>query len=289
MVSIILVNYGCFQDSLEAIESLKKQKTQYKYKIILVDNCSKDDSYEKLKEKYLTDEMVDIILSDKNGGFSYGNNFGIKYAIEKYNSEYFLLINNDTISNEDILEKFMSYFVDNKDKNIGILTGKIYYYDDPTTFWFVGGKLDKERAGGIHIGVNEIDRGQYEKEAEIDFATGCLMFFNKELLKEIGYLPEEYFMYFEDVDFSWATINKNKKIVYLPEVKIWHKVGKSSSLLQAKNSYKLFNRNRTILAKKYMNSFKFYKFKIFMYSRSIVKFILHLFKDREFVNTFQGL
>lgn len=289
MISAILVNYGCFQDSLEAIESLKKQKTQHSYKIILVDNCSKDDSYEKLKKRYLKDEMVDIVLSDKNGGFSYGNNFGIKYAIDKYNSEYFLLINNDTISNEDIIEKFMDYFLKNKDKNIGILTGKIYYFNEATTFWYAGGKLDKRRAGGRHLGSNEIDNKQYDEEKEIDFATGCLMFFNKELLQEIGYLPEEYFMYFEDVDFSWATINKNRKIIYLPEIKIWHKVGKSSSLLQAKNSYKLFNRNRSILAKKYMNTFKFYKFKIFMYNRSIVKFILHLLKEREFINTFEGL
>lgn len=289
MVSIILVNYGCFEESLEAIESLKKQKTQHSYKIILVDNCSKDDSYEKLKKRYLKDEMVDIILSDKNGGFSYGNNFGIKYAINKYDSQYFLLINNDTVSSEDIIEKFMDYFLKNKHKNIGILTGKIYYFNEPTTFWYAGGKLDKRRAGGRHLGSNEIDNKQYDEEKEIDFATGCLMFFNKELLQEIGYLPEEYFMYFEDVDFSWAAINKNRKIIYLPEIKIWHKVGKSSSLLQAKNSYKLFNRNRSILAKKYMDTFKFYKFKTFMYGRSSVKFIFHLFKDREFVNTFQGL
>lgn len=289
MISIILVNYGCFQDSLEAIESLKKQKTKHEYKIILVDNCSKDDSYKKLKERYLNDKIVDIIRSDKNGGFSYGNNFGIKYAIKKYNSEYFLLINNDTISNEDILEKFMNYFIANQNKNIGILTGKIYYYDESKTFWFAGGELDKKRAGGRHIGTNEIDIGQYEKEVEIDFATGCLMFFNRKLLEEVGYLPEEYFMYFEDVDFSWAVINKNKKIIYLPDIKIWHKVGKSSNLLQTKNSYKLFNRNRMILAKKYLNKCEFYKFKLFMYNRSIVKFLIHIFKDKEFINTFKGL
>ncbi|WP_432205371.1 glycosyltransferase family 2 protein (plasmid) [Cetobacterium somerae] len=289
MVSIILVNYGCFQDSLEAIESLKKQKTQYDYKIILVDNCSKDDSYEKLKKKYTSDEMVDIVLSDKNGGFSYGNNFGINYAIDKYNSKYFLLINNDTISNEDIIQKFVDYFIKNKEKNIGILTGKIYYYSEPNNFWFAGGRLDKKRAGGVHLGVNESDSGQYNEEMEIDFATGCLMFFNKKLLQDIGYLPEEYFMYFEDVDFSWATINKNKKIIYLPEIKIWHKVGKSSNLLQSKNSYRLFNRNRLILAKKYMGKFKFYKFRIFMYCRSFIKCILHLVKNKEFVNTFEGL
>ncbi|MGL5965538.1 MAG: glycosyltransferase family 2 protein, partial [Fusobacteriaceae bacterium] len=257
MVSVILVNYCGFEDSVEAIESLKKQKTKNEYKIVLVDNCSTDDSYQKLEKKYKGDSLVDVILSDKNGGFSYGNNFGIKYAIEKYNSEYFLLINNDTVSNEDIIDKFMEHYL--KNENVGILTGKIYYYSQKNILWYAGGKLDKKRAGARHLGSEEVDSLKYSQQIEIDFATGCLMFFSKNLLLEIGYLPEEYFMYFEDVDFSWATVNSNKKIIYLPDVKIWHKIGRSSTLLQRKNSYKLFNRNRGILAKKYLSKFEYLK------------------------------
>lgn len=291
MISIILVNYCGKKDSIEAIKSLKNQDILLtKYKIILVDNCSVDNSYNELKNIYNDDELVDIIKSDKNGGFAYGNNFGIKYALKKYNSEYFLLINNDTVASSNILNIFYKYYEKNRTlKKIGILTGKIYYFDEKDTLWYCGGKLDKKRSGAKHLGEGEKDRKQYEKEEEVDFATGCLMFFNKILIREIGYLPEEYFMYFEDVDFSWATINNNNKIIYLPEVKIWHKIGRSSNLLEAKNSYSLFNRNRNILAKKYMRKNDYIKFKLFMYLRGVIKFGLHVIKEGVFVNTFKGL
>lgn len=290
MISIILVNYCNFKDTIETIESLKKQKTKYKYKIILVDNCSPDNSYIELKKYYKDDLDVDLILSDKNGGFSYGNNIGIKYAELNYQSEYFLLINNDTIADENILEEFMNYYLNNNNNdNIGILTGKIYYYNNPTQIWYAGGKLNKKRAGALHIGDKEIDKNQYSKIKEIDFATGCLIFFSYKLIKEIGYLPEEYFMYFEDVDFSWNVIKHQKKIIYLPRVKIWHKIGQSSNLLKSENSYFLFNRNRNILAMKYLPRVAYYNFKIFLFTRSLIKFLLHLGKDRRIINTFKGI
>ncbi|MGL4998949.1 MAG: glycosyltransferase family 2 protein, partial [Cetobacterium sp.] len=283
MIVVILVNYNGYTDTIEAVESLKNQNYEKNYKIIIVDNCSPDNSYEVLEKEYKNDNFVDVIKSDKNGGFSYGNNFGIKYAIKRYSQlKYFLLINNDTKSDKNMLKEFELYYEKNhKKENIGILTGKIYYYEPKNTIWYAGGNLKKKRGGALHIGAEEKDIKQYDQIKSIDFATGCLMFFSKKLIEEIGLLPEEYFMYFEDVDFSWKVIKNNKKIIYLPQIKIWHKIGRSSDLLKNIENYELFNKNRSILAKKYLSSREYFGFKIFMYFRSTIKIAEHIFKDKK--------
>lgn len=289
MISVIMINYKGTQDTIEAINSLKHQNFKGNFKIIVVDNCSPDNSFSILKETYIKDPMVDIILSERNGGFAYGNNFGIKYAIENYNPDFFLLINNDTISDPNLLRVFRNFYINNINQNIGILTGQICYFNSPDTIWFAGGKLQRKRAGGIHIGENSLNCNIYNTQKEIDFATGCLMFFHKSLIESIGLLPEEYFMYFEDVDFSWKVINSGRKIIYLPTAKILHKVGRSSNILTSRKNYEQFNKNRSILAKKYLSSLDYINFKLFMYTRNTLKFFKHLIFDKEFINTYRGL
>lgn len=289
MITVIMINYKGTQDTVEAINSLKSQNFKDKFKIIVVDNCSPDNSFSILRDIYTEDSMVDIILSERNGGFAYGNNYGIEYALKNYNPDFFLLINNDTISDFNLLKVFKEFYINNFDKNIGILTGQICYFNSPNIIWFAGGKLQRKRAGGIHIGENTLNCEAYNIQREIDFATGCLMFFHKSLIDSIGLLPEEYFMYFEDVDFSWKVINSGRKIIYLPTAKILHKVGKSSDILTSRKNYEQFNRNRSILAKKYLCSLSYINFKIFMYTRNTFKFFKHLICDKEFVNTYKGL
>lgn len=285
----IVVNYNNYKDSKDVIQDLKKQKEML-YKIILVDNCSKDDSYFLLKKEFEFDKDTVILKSDKNGGFSYGNNFGIKYAFENFNFDFFLIINNDTVSDKLMNKKFIDYYNKNNEKKLGILTGKIYYFYNTQLIWSAGGYFTKYNALGRHYGMNELDNGEnYNQEKELGFATACLWFFHKSLIKEIGYLPEEYFMYVEDVDYCLNIIDKGKKIIYLPEVKIWHKIGGSSEIYGKIENYKLLNRNRKILAKKYFSKKEYVIFINFMYIRSILKFLKHIIKDKKIINTFGGL
>lgn len=283
----VLVNYNNYQDTIDAIYSLLKQSYKI-FKIVVVDNKSTNDSFSILREKFKDNEDIIIIESDKNNGFSYGNNFGFKYAFKNFNFDYFLMINNDTIADTEINKNFIDYYEKNKNERIGILTGKIFYYDENNKIWFAGGYIDKKKMMGYHFGIDTFENSNYNDIQYISFATGCLWFFNKDLIEEIGYLPEEYFMYLEDVDYCYRVIKNGYKIVYLPNVKIWHKVGSSSKTTKC-NNFRLSNRNRIIFSKKYgtlKDNLFFWPF--FIITR-LIRFFQCTYKNKKFTNTFSGI
>lgn len=94
MIAIILVNFNGYDDTVECVKSI--MKSSYRdYKIVLVDNGSGDA--DKIKNDEFLNSNCSVILNQVNTGFSGGNNLGIKFAEEKYKSEYYLLLNNDTV------------------------------------------------------------------------------------------------------------------------------------------------------------------------------------------------
>lgn len=286
-VIAVLVNYNNYLDTIETINTLLNQTKNF-YKILVIDNCSTNNSFDVLSKKYIDERDVNIILSEKNGGFAYGNNFGARFALENFEFDFFLLINNDTIAAKDINQIFVRYYNENRNDNIGILTGKIYYYEDLNKLWYAGGYISRLKCSGYHIGDLEEDSGQYDSVKEVSFATGCLLFFHKNLIEKVGYLPEEYFMYLEDVDYSLKVVGEGKKIIYLPEVKIWHKIGMSSGSTKQTPKYYYPNRNRIMLAKKYLTLIEKLIFTMFFIITRVFAFIKFLLKGKK-VNTFSGI
>ena len=275
-VSIILVNYNTTQDTIECIKSLRN--INYKnYDIIIVDNKSREDEFNNLNE-YVKDKKECILIrADKNGGFAYGNNIGINLA-KKKNSDYILLLNSDTEVEKDFLNHLVLAIEDNE--KVAIAIGKINYFSDRNKIWYGGGKIDWNNYVGVHFGENSYDNGQYDKKREVTFATGCVMLINAKIDTSIE-LPEEYFMYFEDVDFSARLINEGYKIIYEPKSIIYHKIGGSSGGEQSPFTVKWANRGRLIFMNKYKsknNSIKFILIKIKFYITRLIKFIIFLLK-----------
>jgi len=288
----IMVNYNNANDTKEAVQTLLLYNRPYINKIIIVDNSSTDNSIHILNKIDPNEEKVIILKSTINKGFAYGNNIGIQYALENLEFDFFLLINNDTIAGP-IVNEFCNYYTSNKDKRIGILTGKIYYHKERKSdvIWYAGGYYNKTRNSGYHIGVDEKDdKNKYNEVKEITFVTGCLMFFSKDIIGKVGYLPEEYFLYLEDVDYSLKVMENQYKLIYIPSACIWHKVGSTtkSSINQAYYS----NRNRIILGKKHLSKFNYLKFLFFLFLSRIVKTIISFIKlqpKNEFVGCLTGL
>ncbi|MCK4966733.1 glycosyltransferase family 2 protein [bacterium] len=221
LVYIILLNWNGYDLTRECISSLFKI-SYTNYKIIVVDNCSEDDSYSKLKSEF--DGDVVFIANESNLGFTGGNNVGITRAIEN-NADYVLLLNNDTVVDELFLDELINKAV--SDDKIGILGPKIYYYAEPENIWFSGGRFNKLKGGMSVDGMGVRDNGQFDKVADVDYITGCALLVKKEVLEKVGLLDKDYFIYAEEVDFCFRAKRNGYRVVYIPSSKVWHKVAQS--------------------------------------------------------------
>lgn len=281
LIYIILVNYNGYKDTIECVKSL--EKIDYSnYKIIIIDNASTNNSIECLKDSL---EDCIIIDSKENLGFAGGNNLGIEYAL-KNSADYIMLLNNDTLVKSDFLTSMIDS--SNGNKSIGLVGCKIMYHPEKDIIWYGGGYIDWFKFIGTHWGMREVDRGQCDKEKEIDFMTGCCMLIKREVFEKTGLLPDEYFMYCEDVDFCVKVKDAGYKIWYNPKTVIYHKVGLSSGGEESAFFIKWFTRNRLLFMKKYMNKVSKvnYIFTImFFYTTRMIRYMQYrLKKDNERAN-----
>ncbi|KKR58771.1 MAG: putative glycosyltransferase [Candidatus Curtissbacteria bacterium GW2011_GWA1_40_47] len=256
-IEAIILNYKGLENTLACLDSLKKcDKDGTKMEVIVVDNNSDDGSSEALSKI----KDIDFIENHQNLGYAGGNNIGIKKALGQ-NADAVLVLNNDTIVDKSFLLNLV------KSSQYGdIISPKIYFAPGfefhksrytksqrGKVIWYAGGKIDWGDIIGKHIGVDDVDRGQFSKRKEVDLATGACMLVKKEVFEKIGFFDEKYFLYLEDMDFCVRTLKAGFKILFEPKAIIWHKnagsAGGSGSVLQ---DY-FITRNRLIFAFKYAN------------------------------------
>lgn len=243
-VAIIIVNYNGTEDTIECVKSLNK--IGYKnYRIFVIENgSSKTPMIEQID--YLKEHTV-YIESHENLGFSGGNNIGIRKAIES-DFDYVLLLNNDTTVRPDFLSVLIRAAVEKED--VGIVGGKIAFFNKPNYLWYGGGHMNEKFGGGSHERWNELNSEDTSEIREVTFITGCLMLIPIEVLKKVGLLSEEYFLYAEDTDFCYKVIKAGYKLWFCENTLIYHKVSASTGASSAMTQYYMV-RNVLYLTKKY--------------------------------------
>lgn len=223
-IAVILVNYNGRQYNTACIESLLKQQGGHEMKIIVVDNASRDDSMQIIQEQYQADERLDTVLLGDNYGFSRANNEGIRRAGE-WDADYVLLLNNDTEAEPDMLTQLVSCAERHPDS---MIAPKIYYSDRRNIIWSAGGGISPVIRKVHHIGLDQEDRGQYDEECRIGFATGCCLLLSRTVIERAGVLDERFFLYYEDTEYSFRLQKLGIGIYYCPQARLYHKVGASS-------------------------------------------------------------
>jgi len=173
------------------------------------------DEYEKLNSN---NRMI-LIKNKDNYGFTGGNNIGIRYALKNLNSNYILLLNNDTVVDPQFLNILVK---EAQDDNVGILGPNVYYYSDPDRIVYIGGNINYYTGKITHPYFNEIKNDL--NISEIDYISGCSLLIKREVIEEVGLLNNQYFLYYEDTDWCLRAKNKGFKIIHAPEAKVWHKV-----------------------------------------------------------------
>jgi GT2 family glycosyltransferase len=260
-IFIVVLNWNQPKLTVECVESLEKLKIDNKDKleVIIVDNGSSDNSLEELRKLRSKKFKIEVLAAIANLGFAGGNNFGMKYALS-HGADYIMILNNDTLVHQNLLNNLLNEIT--KDDKTGIVSPKIYFAKGfefhkkykknelGKVIWYAGGKIDWNNVYGINIGVDEVDKGQFEKIKEIDFATGACLLIKANTVKQVGMFDEKYFMYLEDADLSQRIKKRGWKIIYVPTAVLWHKVAQSSGIGSDLNDY-FISRNRLLFASKY--------------------------------------
>lgn len=264
-VGVILVNYNGEMYNNECIDSLLNSDYQ-NLEIIVVDNASTDNSLNVLKNKYKN--IIKIIESKENLGFSGANNLGIDLAKE-IGCDYILLLNNDTVIKKNSIIEMMR--LANKYPN-DVIAPKINYFDKKDIIWSAGGGINWAKGNTFHYGMNKYDNGEFDEEKIIEFATGCALLLPLSIIEKVGYLEDEYFLYYEDTDYCTRIIKNGFTIRYCPESVIYHKVSMSTGGGESELYCYYIDRNRLLFNKKY-NDKKYIQFLLYFYITRFIKII----------------
>lgn len=233
-VSLVIVNHSGGQLTTACLDSLLNIKAiDGAVHVIVVDNGSSRNYL--LPKRFTTTKVFDVTVlhSESNLGFTGGNNMGIHAAIERHNSDFVLLLNNDTTVEPSFLQKLLACA--EAQPAAGIICPKIYFAKGREFFpnsyaraekgkiiWYAGGSIDWANLDCHHRGVDELDCGQFAHQHTSDFATGCCALIRRETLEKIGYLDKRFFLYYEDADWSQKIIRTSYQIGYCDQAVIWH-------------------------------------------------------------------
>ncbi len=249
LVSIIIVNYNNLTDTIECLKSL--DKVYGDFNIILVDNFSELAIYidlQKFVESFSFIHNIEIVRTERNGGFAYGNNIGINKALEKNNCEYIMLLNNDTVVQKNLIEQLVDCF----DEKTGISTPRIVFDSKRDYIWSDGGFFNNKFATGVN--KNFLKKATSEQISECDFASFCCVMIKTDVIKNVGLLSEDYFMYFEDADYCKRVLLSGYRIKFTPNTVVFHKVSSASGGLRSPFYLEWCTRSNRIFIRKYYNS-----------------------------------
>lgn len=272
---ILHYNEKSIIDTFECVDSIRKICINKKYKIVLVENGSKDNSEKLLIKKFKNDKDIDLIISKENLGFARGNNLGCEYAIKKYLVEYLIVLNNDTyIRQKEFLDLINSEY---EKSNFHILGPYIYdrklnpqnpnlnlktkIREVELSILSLKKQLNRGRVINKLISISknvifsnkklevlirkilkkprlDLDNYAESRLENIGLHGSCLIFSRLYIEKYRNIFYPGTFMFLEEDILYNRVIRDNLKSVYNPEIRIYHKEDKSTEGLLGKNEEK---------------------------------------------------
>jgi len=226
LISIITLNWNTTDVTCEFLRSILQQNKYPHIEVIVVDNASREDPTAAFLAVY-PDAIV--IRNEANLGFSAGNNAGIRAA----KGAYLFIVNNDTEFTPGLLEGLLEIFRTYPDA--GMASPKFHYFFEKGTIEYAGYEQVNILTGrnGM-IGCREKDNGQYDEVRPTHYVHGGGMMVPRRVVDEVGLMPEIFFLYYEELDWSEQIKRKGYSIYYQPASLIYHKesmtTGRSSPL-----------------------------------------------------------
>jgi GT2 family glycosyltransferase len=257
LISIVTLTWNTTEVTCDFLRSLKENGTYPNMEVIVVDNGSKEDPTAVFKAIY---PDVIVICNGRNLGFTGGNNVGIRAA----KGDFLFIVNNDTEFTPGLLEGLLEIFEQYPDA--GIVSPKFHYFFHKGTIEYAGYNTVNIFTGrnGM-VGCREKDEGQYNEVKVTNYAHGGGMMVPRKIIEEVGGLPEEFFIYYEEFDWCDQIKRKGYKVYYQPKSLIYHK---ESMTTGKESAFKAFyhTKNRILYMRR---NVPWYGFMIFLFYFSL--------------------
>lgn len=258
-VFVIIINYNTPQLTIDCLHSLEKLHLPRHVTCtpIVIDNASRDDSVSLIQAAF---PKLNLHINQQNTGFTGGNNQGVELAREQ-GADFVMLLNSDTLVDPELLRHLLDSSV--RHPQGMIFAPKIYFApgkefhqqrytksEQGKVIWFAGGHMDWANVYGSHVGVDEVDSGQYDQEQRINLASGCCLLIRKHVFQHQALFDDRYFMYYEDAELCARVLQQSHEIWYVPQAKLWHINAGSSGAGSDLQDY-FITRNRLLLGFSY--------------------------------------
>jgi len=303
-VAIIVLNWNGWQDTIECLESLQRI-TYPNFCVAIIDNASTDSSVERIrawvKENGLPlaeyrlesrDELpvplwveeplkeglrrIELICSAVNLGFCAGNNVGMEFAY-RAGTDYFLILNNDTVVEPTFLQPLVE--VGESSDDVGLVGGLICYAESPETIWWAGGVFDTFLETKRMFDGHQTNEIQNDRPFETDWISGCMTLIPRTTFEIVGGYDESFFIWSDEWDLSLRVSQSGKRLLVVPQSKIYHKVGKSLGVLKPL-SYYYGTRNRLLLKRKHLRPTLRFLFLLWFLPSRLIRYGVFVVKGR---------
>ncbi|MFH1084904.1 MAG: glycosyltransferase family 2 protein, partial [Chloroflexota bacterium] len=231
LITSIVLNWNLAEQTAACVASLLASDYA-PHRILVVDNGSSDDSVEALQRRF--GQRIEVVATGENLYYAGGCNVGLRTAME-HGADWALVLNNDTIVAPDMLSWLVRTATSAPD--VGIVSPMIYWADQRSRIWALGGRDRRWLPFPRDVGRNEFDRGQYLQPLAVDYATGCAMLLRREMLQRVGLFDPAYRMYYEDADLSVRARRAGFRLFAEPRAKMWHLISSSARRQAATTVY----------------------------------------------------
>lgn len=238
---VIILHYNNLEDTIKSAACIRGKGSLY-----LVSNDEDIEAFIRLCQIF--PEAI-VIQSPANLGYAAGNNLALKKIMES-GHDYILLMNPDVVPEDNFIKKMESAL--DKDEDVEIASPAILFGDRPDIVWYCGGLIDLENgfmASHLHIGesVSTLPAESFD----VDYCTGAALFFRSSLLKKAGFLPEEYFLYFEETDWCLKVRKMGGLCRIYPDIRALHYKRSENAGLPTDTFLYYYSRNIFWITKKY--------------------------------------
>ena len=247
-VAAVVVNYNGKEITLQAVESLRKM-TYPNFDLVVLDNASTDGSPETLAQVYPDLKQVKV---EVNRGSSSGYAHGFRWAFEN-GYDYVLLLNNDIEVEPDMLTELVK--VAESAPDVGCVGPKCYFHGDRKRLWSAGGILRFRESITRERGYGEIDRGQYDRDAEVDYVNGCAILIRRAAAEAAGMWDDIFYICVDDADFCTRVKRHGFRCLYAQRAVLYHMVAYTTGGYSPGRNFQ-FGRSGAIYVRRYARTWQ---------------------------------